>query len=517
MQKFFKNKMKSSQSAYKVGAVLSYITLGVNCLVSIFFTPYMIRHLGESEYGLYQLIGAFAGYLSILDMGMSSAVTKYVSKYYRQNNIVRQENFLSIMLGYYSFISIIVLIAGGVMYGQIGALFAATLSASELIKAKEMFVLLIGNLIFTLFGGIFRGVMNAYECFLQTKGAELARVIMRILMIYGILSAGSDSVGIVVVDTLVNIIFFLYRLSYCFRNLHIHFRFHGIDVKELKEVVFFSFFVFLNLIFDQINWKIDHTILGMKLSTVAVTVYSIGMNFSNYFMNFSVAVKSLFLPKVMNMEVSGASEKDFTDFMIKIGRLQGYLLFYLYFAFLFLGRQFIQLIMGKDYFEAWFSAALVMTGLIVPLLQNAGHPILQAKNKHHVYVIVCLCISVVNAISTWFIVDDYGITGAAFMTMLSFIGGQAIFLTWYYAKKIKINMKLFYYEIWTGNFRPILLIIVVEIIICNYLSVVSWVSFLIQAVVYTILYFFSIYFWGMKDEEKSMLLGKRKKGKKNEA
>lgn len=497
---------KNAVGTYKAGAILSYITLGVNCLSGIFFTPYMIRCMGEEEYGLYQLIGAFAGYLSILDMGMSSAVTKYVARYYRQNESQKQENFLAVMLVYYTGISVIVLIAGGIMYGQIQNLFSNTLSAFEIVKAKKMFVLLLISLIITLFGGISRGVMNAYECFGQTKGAELARVLLRVFMIYTVLLLGSDSIGIVVIDTMLNVVFFVYRTIYCIRSIGMRFRYYGIDKSELKEVTFYSFFVFLNLIFDQLNWKIDHSILGIRMSTTAVTVYSIGMNFSNYFMNFSVAVKSLFLPKIMHMEVSGANKEDYTEFIVGTGRLQGYLLFYLYFAFVFLGRQFIEIIMHKDYYEAWLSAVLVMTGLLVPLLQNAGHPILQAKNKHHVYVFVCLCISVVNAAATWMIVGRAGIVGAAFATMLSFIAGQAIFLSWYYSKKLGMCMKKFYMEIVRYNLFPIMGVMVIEVLLQHLTCTDTWMKFVIQGIFYSIIYGISIYI-GMNKQDKEFLFG----------
>lgn len=506
MQKFI-NGGQSKSNSYKVGAVFSYATLALNCLVSIFFTPYIIRCLGEGEYGLYQLIGAFAGYLSIMDMGMSSAVTKYVAKYYRQNETKKQENFLAVMVRYYICISVIVLIIGSVMYGQIGNLFSDTLSNSEVIKARRMFILLIMNLIITLFGGIFRGVMSAYECFLQTKGAEFARVILRVFMIYGILFLGGDSIGLVTIDTLLNVVFFVYRMAYCFRMVGIRIHYYGIDKAELKEVIFFSFFVFLNLVFDQLNWKIDHTILGIKESTIAVTVYSIGMNFSNYFMNFSVAVKSLFLPKVMHMETDGADGQQYTEFLIRTGKMQGYLLFYLYFAFLIFGRQFISLIMGKDYYEAWLSAVLVMTGLLVPLLQNAGHPILQAKNKHHVYVVVCLCISVVNAVSTWFIVDSKGIVGAAFMTMISFVVGQGIFLSWYYNKKIGIKMTLFFKEIIKNNIMPIVGAVFAGGLLIQNVVIDTWLSFLICGGIYSLIYWLSTYIWGMSKQDKDFLFG----------
>ena len=127
--------IKSKEKNYKVSVILAYITLGVNCLSGIFFTPYMIHKLGESDYGLYQLIGAFVGYLSVLNMGMSSAVTKYISKYYRQKDYKRQGNFLGFVLWYYSFISVIILFAGYGMYGKIGDIF--TLSVDEMLRAEK--------------------------------------------------------------------------------------------------------------------------------------------------------------------------------------------------------------------------------------------------------------------------------------------------------------------------------------------------------------------------------------------
>lgn len=493
---------------YKRGAIFSYLTLGLNSLTGIFFTPFIIRSLGENEYGLYQLIGAYAGYLSILDMGMSSAVTKYVTKYMHQNRKDKEENFLIWMIFYYTFISIIVGIIGSVMYHQLGTIFSKSLSPTEIMKAEKMFILLIISLIITLFGGIFRGVMNAYQRFSATKGAELVRVIFRIIVIYAVLELGSDSIGLVLMDTLINAIFFLYRFVYCKSKLHISFHYYGMDRVELKEIFFYSFFVFMNLLFDQLNWKVDHTILGIKMSTAAISIYSVGMNFSNYFMNFSVAIKSLFLPKVMHMELDGTNGEKYTSFLIKTGRMQGYILLYLYFAFLFLGRQFITLIMGENYDEAWLSALLVMTGLIIPLLQNAGHSILQAQNKHHIYVLVCLGVSIVNAGATWFIVESKGIVGAAFMTMLSFFLGQAVFLSFYYHKKIGIDMRKFYLEILRANFFPITGVIIIELLINTFTKTNSWLQFMIHGGFYSVIYFVSIFFGGMNRDEKNMLFEK---------
>ena len=64
----------------KAGALLNYVVLGLNALVGLTYTPYMLRMLGQSEYGIYALAASIIAYLSILDMGFGNAVIRYTAK-----------------------------------------------------------------------------------------------------------------------------------------------------------------------------------------------------------------------------------------------------------------------------------------------------------------------------------------------------------------------------------------------------------------------------------------------------
>ena len=65
---------------FKIGVILSYVNNGVILLIGLVYTPIMIRFLGQSEYGLYSLIGSLVGYLSILDMGLGNAIVRYTAR-----------------------------------------------------------------------------------------------------------------------------------------------------------------------------------------------------------------------------------------------------------------------------------------------------------------------------------------------------------------------------------------------------------------------------------------------------
>ena len=49
----------------KAGVVLSYVSLAAGSIISILYTPVMLRLLGQSEYGLYSLASSTAAYLSL--------------------------------------------------------------------------------------------------------------------------------------------------------------------------------------------------------------------------------------------------------------------------------------------------------------------------------------------------------------------------------------------------------------------------------------------------------------------
>ena len=65
----------------RAGALLSYVSLAINNIISILYTPFMIRLLGQSEYGLYNLANSVIGYLGILDFGLGNAIIRYGAKY----------------------------------------------------------------------------------------------------------------------------------------------------------------------------------------------------------------------------------------------------------------------------------------------------------------------------------------------------------------------------------------------------------------------------------------------------
>ena len=160
------------------GSVLSYISIFVTIIVGLLYTPIMLRLLGQAEFGLYSLIGSLAAYLSILDLGLGNAIVRYNARNRAIGDKEAEGSLNGMFLILYSFIGLVTLAVGAVLYLNLGNMFGSTLSAAELNKARIMMALLVFNFAVSFPLGIFGSIIQAYEKFIFIKMLAIIRSIL---------------------------------------------------------------------------------------------------------------------------------------------------------------------------------------------------------------------------------------------------------------------------------------------------------------------------------------------------
>ena len=149
---------------------------------------------------------------------------------------------------------------------------------------------------------------------------------------------------------------------------------------------------------------------------------------------------------------------------------------------------------------------LLIIPVTVPLIQNLGIEIQRAKNMHKARAVVYLAIAIANVFISIPLIKIMGPAGAALGTAISLIAGNVIFMNWYYHARIGMNMFYFWKEI--AKFVPALIgPCVVGIIIMNFANIMGLVKLGVFAIVYTVVYGLSMYFLGMNEEEKQLVMG----------
>ena len=315
---------------------------------------------------------------------------------------------------------------------------------------------------------------------------------------------GMGSIGLSLVTTILQFAMLPLNIYYCFKVLKIRPRFRQLPTQLIKELIRFSFYIFIGSIVDMLFWSTNRVILGMLTSTSVVAVYNIGATFNGMMTNLSTAFSGVLTPKVTVMVTQKASPKDLTELFVRVGRLQYYLIALALSGFIVFGKDFIVLWAGAEYEQSFYIALLTLVPLSVPLIQNTGLSIVVAQNKHKFRSIVYLIIAICNAISTYLLVPSFGAIGAAMCAAVSYTLGQGIIMNTYYYKVIKINIPLFWKNIGVLSIVPGVLIIGFSVIM-NQIQNISWIILIALIAIYTLLYAIGMYFFIMNDYEKDII------------
>ena len=503
-----------SNKEIKIGAILSYVIIVVNMLIGVLYTPILTAKLGQTEYGLYSLVTSVISYLTILDFGFGNAIIIYTTRYRNKHEKDKEQKLHGMFFVIYTIIGVIAGIIGAILWINVDKLFGNTMSTDELSKAKVLMGILTFNLVVTFPLSVFSSIITSYEKFIFSKVLNLARIILNPIIMLILLEFGIKSIGLVILVTVLNITTLILNYIYCKTKLKIKLKFGKIDFKLLKEIMAYSVWIFLNSIMDKVNWSLDQFVLGVYAGSVEVAIYSVAGQLNQMFMNFSTAISGVLLPKVTKMENDSASDEEFTDIFIKTGRVQYIVMALIITGFVLFGKEFIEIMwVGPEYAESYIIACILMIPMTIPLIQNVGLNILQAKNQYKFRVIILMIFAAVNVGISIVLSKLYGGIGAAIGTAISIVLGQVIFMNIFYHKKVGINIIKFWKNIFKMSV-PIIICICFTIVIKYYMPINSVEILILQILIYTVLYSVFVWRWSMNEYERELIIKPIKKLKR---
>lgn len=495
----------------KVGVILSYLSQAIQILSGLIYTPIMLRLLGQSEYGLYQLVYSVVSYLSLLSLGFGSSYIRFYSRYKVDNDEKGISKLNGMFMIIFSIISLISILCGSVLVINIENVFSTGLTLDEVPTARILMILMVINLAMTFPNSVFNNYVTAHEQFIFQKLLTVLQSLLNPFITLPLLIMGYGSIAMVSVTTFLTFAKLIADMIFCFKKLHMKFSFKNFDFKLLKHMFVFTFFIFLNQIIDQINWSVDKFLLGRFAGTVAVAIYGVAGQLNTMYLNFSTAISNVFVPKVNKIVAETDDNNLLTELFIKIGRIQSILLFLIITGYIFFGQSFIRFWAGDGYETSYKIGLFLMIPVTVPLIQNLGIEIQRAKNKHKMRSIVYLVICIANIFVSIPCIKTWGASGAALGTAISLTAGNIIFMNIYYHKAIGINIIKF----WNNISKFILALI--PTILCGLLinrfipTDKSLLILGISIILYCIVYLISMWLLGMNDEEKQLLSAPLKK------
>ncbi len=503
------------KSQRKVGMLFSYVSTLLLMAVNIFLTPFLLRSLGDAEYGVYKMMASFAGYLVLMNFGTGTIMTRFVSSYLGKEDKKGERNFIAMGLIVTGALALLIAAVSFVLYIFLDEIYMDKLSLPQLQKAKSLFVILAINIIVTLVSQAYEGIVMAYERFVLTNGFKIVKTLIKVTLVLVLFQFKADSLLIVSVDLALSVLYLVICFVYSQVKLKATPKLYKFDKAIFASALTFSLAMLLQSVVNQVNSNVDVTILGIMLGPDSVTVYSIAMQVFMIFSSISTAAVAVYLPKFSKLVASGHKDGEtLTREMIAPSRVQTLVSGAILFGFLVCGRDFINIWVGADYSLAWWIAIIIMIPTFFVYTNGIVVSVLDALGKRLVRSAVLCAVALCNVGLSIGLVFWIGELGAPVATAIATFIGSFIIMNIYYKKVIGIRIMSLFKGIFKGILPALLLSSLVTLPLVIFVPV-GLLGFALKGGVFILTLMVSMLLFGLNKGEKTMIKIFLKRGKKD--
>lgn len=430
----------------EIGVILSYVYSALTAVIGLLYVPILLSTIGDSEYGLYQLIGSIMSYMSLLNGVFSGGITRYYCKYLAEGNDELMRGVLAAGRNIYRIVSLLAVLFGVVASIAFSIAYQPVLTDFQMAESYIMLGAVTINLIVTMQNSLSISVIVANERFIFQKGLQLTLLILQPGIVVVLVHFFPYAVLVPLIQLFLNIIAAILQRAYAKCKLLMKIESCSKSSQLTQGLLVFAGGFLLVMIADQLFWKTNQLILGFYFGTATVAVYAVASQIVTAYTSLGLAIPQVFLPKVTALLSSDLGMQDISDLFIKVGRLTLYPLLFVLTGFIAFGMPFIQLWAGEGFDEAYFISLCLMIAATIDLSQNLGLTILQALNKYHIRGFIYLALALINSVIVALLAPTFGSLGAALCSAIAMLIGNGLVMNFYYAKYVGLDIKKFWSE-----------------------------------------------------------------------
>jgi O-antigen/teichoic acid export membrane protein len=422
-----------------------------SAMIGFLLSPYVVHHLGNTQYGIWVLLGSLVGYLGFLDLGVRGAVMRFVANLHAGEKHDEAAHMAS---------------AGLALFGVLGAT-AFVIACGLALAARHLFtipeemigatrlVLIMGglNVAIALVSGVFGGIITARQRFDIISSVQIIVELTRALLVVLALRFGYGLVALAAIQLTISLArgiidFVLSRRLY--PELRIKLR--SWSSLHLRQLLGFSAYASILNLSAIVILQMDAVVIGAFLPVAMITFFAIAANLTESGRALAAGISQTVAPHVSALQGSGAVQKA-GHVALRSGRLATLVLLPVVLTFILRGSDFIGIWMGQSYAEL---SGRVLMVLSIMLGINAGRQVIGSTllglNEHKELVPIYVLEAVVNVALSIALLKRYGIVGVAWGTTAPGLFASVFLVPRVLCKVQGLRLRDVWWEIWLRPF-----------------------------------------------------------------
>ena len=417
------------------------------CAVGISFMimPFLIHHLGKHYYGIWILVSVFSAYYGMVDLGLSTAIQRYIAQAIGKKDINSINEIVATALISYSFLAILVLIFGGMGYMLIPYIFHWELSDIDLLQ--NCFLVMLGGLAVSFPLRSFTGMLGAALRQDISAKTDILYVAAKAVGTVFVVLRGDTLLSIAVVSVIVDLVYYL-LIIYLVKKVYLSLRIslNYVSFVMAKKLFRYAFYSFINKLSEILKLRIDTLVISVFMVVSDVTIYSVAFRLFDYFNEIIISIVGF--SDAYLSRYDGSGEKDrmsvvFSNFT----RITSIISVFIGLSLILYGKYFISRWVGDDFNRS----CTVLPYLVIPGILAASQDPLRrlfyATSKHHLLAYISLFEGVCNVTLSLILVKSYGLIGVALGTAIPSLFISLFLVPLYGCSIIQLSLRKYWLKL----------------------------------------------------------------------
>jgi O-antigen/teichoic acid export membrane protein len=393
-----------------------YVAIATEAALGVLILPFNLAHLGTSAYGLWVLAASVTAYFSVLDMGYSGALVKFVAQYRTRRDVRGLNEILNTLFVIFLSASIVMYVAAGVIAVWIDSIFH--LAPDQTHTARIVLLIVTLNVAASTAFSVFGGVINGFQRYdlnnIVGSASSIATAIVNVI----VLQAGYGLVELVAAMTAVRVLtLWVYRAN-AYRV------FPGLRISpslfrraRLREMTGFSVHMAVIDWANKLNYSVDALVIGAFVNTTAVAVWAIAQRLAEFSQRLANQLNDILFPAVVESDTAARLDR-LQRIFIEGTKLSLATVIPLSGAMLLLAEPLITAWVGTDFSRSVIILQVLSVVVIIRVGNGIATTVLKGAGSHRMVSVANISAALCNIGLSIALVHPFGLVGVALGTLV---------------------------------------------------------------------------------------------------
>lgn len=408
-------------------------------IINVILLPIIIYYVGMVDAGIFWFVLALTGYFSLLDLGISTSLVKFIAEYHAKNDKQRVNEVTNTAFFVFFVIGII---------GCIGIILVSTfflkyfnMDAASLSKAKSLAYIVAIFFASQFSLNIFRNVLAGLQRYDILAKITFVISIFNVITTIIVLTMGYGIIELIFYTLCVSSIGYVITAIYATKHLPF------LEIKRiyysknmLKTVFSLSMLLLLLWIFVRMIYYTDILVITFYLGPAMIAIYVAAWRIYQIPVKLIDIVSDAMIPASSELDAL-QKKRALKMLFIRASKYAFAVIVMLGVPTLFLSKQVITYYVGwagEDFKLYYWVTNILIISIFFDFINHIAHPILIGMNKVKIFVAMYGVIAIMNLTLSIILVQTMNLYGVALGTLIPFVITAPVIVA-YYLRVFEVN------------------------------------------------------------------------------